>query len=138
MKSLILKEVNKVTVIIIYMFGIYVILNGHISAGGGFAGGTIISAGMILDKMTRDKKEKKKITENRIIKVICSAIIVYAFMKGYHIFHSFFGHHTVKAVTSIKYPVIFGGQLVILNICVGIIVAYVFYSVVSLFMEGTL
>ncbi len=33
MKSLILKEVNRFTVILIYMFGIYVILHGHLSPG---------------------------------------------------------------------------------------------------------
>ena len=30
------------------LFGIYVILNGHISPGGGFSGGAIIGAGLIL------------------------------------------------------------------------------------------
>ena len=33
---------------IIVIFGIYVILNGHISPGGGFSGGAIIGAGLIL------------------------------------------------------------------------------------------
>ena len=30
------------------MFGVYVILSGHISPGGGFSGGAIMGAGLIL------------------------------------------------------------------------------------------
>ncbi|MFI3201034.1 MAG: hydrogen gas-evolving membrane-bound hydrogenase subunit E, partial [Eubacteriales bacterium] len=33
---------------LVFMFGIYIILNGHISPGGGFAGGSILGAGLIL------------------------------------------------------------------------------------------
>ena len=32
----------------IILYGIYVILNGHLSPGGGFSGGSIIGAGLIL------------------------------------------------------------------------------------------
>ena len=50
---------------IIVIFGIYVILNGHISPGGGFSGGAIIGAGLILyanafgfEKLNRFSKPK--------------------------------------------------------------------------------
>ena len=33
---------------IIFIFGIYIILNGHLSPGGGFSGGSIMGAGLIL------------------------------------------------------------------------------------------
>ena len=33
---------------IIFIFGIYIILNGHLSPGGGFSGGAIIGAGLML------------------------------------------------------------------------------------------
>ena len=44
----ILQKVAKVLVPPIIIFGIYVILNGHLSPGGGFSGGAIIGAGLIL------------------------------------------------------------------------------------------
>ena len=46
--DIILQKIAKVLVPIIFMFGIYVMLNGHISPGGGFSGGAILGAGMIL------------------------------------------------------------------------------------------
>ena len=44
----ILQRITFVLFPIIVIFGIYVILNGHISPGGGFSGGAIIGAGLIL------------------------------------------------------------------------------------------
>ena len=46
--DLILTFSAKVLCPIIFIFGIYIILNGHISPGGGFSGGAILGAGMIL------------------------------------------------------------------------------------------
>ena len=46
--DLILQHIAKVLVPIILMFGMYVIMNGHISPGGGFSGGAIMGAGLIL------------------------------------------------------------------------------------------
>ncbi len=44
----ILQVISSVLVPIIFVFGIYVILCGHLGPGGGFSGGAIIGAGLIL------------------------------------------------------------------------------------------
>lgn len=138
MKSLILKEVNRFTVMIIYMYGIYIILHGHLSPGGGFAGGTIISAGMIFYKLVYPNRSKRVISKDMLMKGICGAITTYGLIKSYHILHGILssGHETV--FKSASHTIVSGGSLVLLNICVGIIVACTFYSIVSLFMEGEL
>ena len=41
--SVIVKTVTRLTVGLIFLFGIYIVLHGHISPGGGFAGGVIIA-----------------------------------------------------------------------------------------------
>jgi multicomponent Na+:H+ antiporter subunit B len=41
--SIIVKTVTRLTVWLILLYGIYIILHGHISPGGGFAGGVIIA-----------------------------------------------------------------------------------------------
>ena len=46
--DVILQKVAFILVPIVFIFGIYVILNGHLSPGGGFSGGAMIGAGMIL------------------------------------------------------------------------------------------
>ncbi len=41
--SLIVKTITRLTVGVILLFGIYIVLHGHLSPGGGFAGGVIIA-----------------------------------------------------------------------------------------------
>lgn len=48
MDSLILKTVTKLLIPFIQLYGFYVIFHGHLSPGGGFAGGTIVGASIIL------------------------------------------------------------------------------------------
>ena len=45
--SLIVKTVTRVTVGLILLYGIYIVIHGHISPGGGFAGGVIIALSFI-------------------------------------------------------------------------------------------
>jgi len=45
--SVIVKTVTRLTVGLIFLYGIYIILHGHITPGGGFAGGVIIALSFI-------------------------------------------------------------------------------------------
>lgn len=45
--SLIVKTITRLTVGLILLYGIYIALHGHISPGGGFAGGVIIALSFI-------------------------------------------------------------------------------------------
>jgi len=45
--SLIVKTITRLTVGLILLFGIYIILHGHLSPGGGFAGGVIIALSFV-------------------------------------------------------------------------------------------
>lgn len=136
MKSLILKEVNRFTVIIIYLFGIYIILHGHLSPGGGFAGGTILSAGMIFYKLLYSERAKKVFTKDVLMRAVCGALLVYGVMKSYHILHGILGHGEEVVKAAVPYTISTAGSLLILNTCVGIIVACTFYTITSLFLEG--
>ena len=48
MQDLVLQTVVKIIVPFIQLYGIYIILHGHLSPGGGFAGGTIVASSFIL------------------------------------------------------------------------------------------
>lgn len=48
MPDLILSTIASYLVPLIWVYGAYVIVHGHLSPGGGFAGGTIIAGGLIL------------------------------------------------------------------------------------------
>lgn len=45
--SLIVKTITRLTVGLILIFGIYIVLHGHLSPGGGFAGGVIIALSFV-------------------------------------------------------------------------------------------
>ncbi len=45
--TLIVKTVTKLTIGLILLFGIYIVSHGHVSPGGGFAGGVIIALSFI-------------------------------------------------------------------------------------------
>lgn len=45
--TLIVKTITRLTVGLILLYGIYIVLHGHISPGGGFAGGVIIALSFV-------------------------------------------------------------------------------------------
>ncbi|MDD5449758.1 MAG: MnhB domain-containing protein [Candidatus Omnitrophica bacterium] len=45
--SLIVKTITRLTIGLILLFGIYIVMHGHLSPGGGFAGGVIIALSFI-------------------------------------------------------------------------------------------
>ena len=45
--SLIVKTITRLTVGLILLYGIYIVLHGHLSPGGGFAGGVIIALSFV-------------------------------------------------------------------------------------------
>ena len=45
--TLIVKTITRLTVGLILIFGIYIILHGHVSPGGGFAGGVIVALSFV-------------------------------------------------------------------------------------------
>lgn len=65
--SLIVKRITRITVSLIFLFGVYIMLHGHISPGGGFAGGVIIALSFIHLVLAFGKKYAlKKINEIKI------------------------------------------------------------------------
>jgi len=48
MPDMILRKVTSIMLPVIQVYGIYVILHGHLSPGGGFAGGMILGISMVL------------------------------------------------------------------------------------------
>ena len=48
MPDLIIREITALLLPFIQMYGIYVIMHGHLSPGGGFAGGMIVGVSLVL------------------------------------------------------------------------------------------
>lgn len=56
-ESPILDLITRVTVPLMQVFGLYVILHGHYSPGGGFQGGVILAVSVILQRLTFGAEE---------------------------------------------------------------------------------
>lgn len=137
MKNVILREVSKVIIPFIQIFGVYVIFNGHLSPGGGFAGGTIIGAGFILFRIVYGKeKTQEKLRYKYLVNVLSFSIMVYGVLKGYSFISG--GSHLNLPQPPLGTPgrILSGGFLLPLNILVGTIVAITMYFFYSLFDEG--
>ena len=56
-ESVILDVITRLTVPLMQVFGIYVVLHGHYSPGGGFQGGVILAVSVILQRLTLGAEE---------------------------------------------------------------------------------
>jgi len=122
----------------IQVFGIYVILFGHISPGGGFAGGSILGASLILYRFVNGGQvADEKFKYNYLLKIACSALILYGLIKGYVFVSAAMGHHALIG-TGQPGTLLSGGFIMPLNVLVGLVVAITFYFIAVLFEEGEL
>lgn len=136
MKSRIVINVINLLLPFVQIFGIYVILFGHISPGGGFAGGSILGASMIIYRfLNGTKKTDEKFKKNYLMKIISSALILYAMIKGSVFVGAFFGGHSIIG-TGVPGTLLSGGFILPLNILIGSVVAITFYFIATLFEEG--
>ena len=134
----ILQWAARILVPIIIIFGIYVILNGHISPGGGFSGGAIIGSGLILYLTAFGFKKAGRFMNERVTKVLTvSALTFYCFAKSYSFYTGANDLHSI-ITTGTPGAILSAGLIVYLNICVGIVVACTMYTFYALFRRGGL
>lgn len=134
--DMILQKCTSLLVPVILVFGVYIVLNGHISPGGGFSGGAVLGAGLMLYLNAFGfKKTGKFMTQKLVNTLTLCALTFYCLAKSYSFFTganhlpSGIPHGTPGAILS-------SGLILPLNICVGIVVACTMYSFYTLFRKG--
>ncbi len=126
----------RILVPVIILYGIYVILNGHLSPGGGFSGGAIIGAGLILYVNAFGFEKAKRIMNRKNYAVISVVpLLFYALAKGYSFFTG--ANHLESGIPKgTPGNILSAGLILPLNICVGIVVACTMYHFYTLFRKG--
>ncbi|MDY6854072.1 MAG: Na(+)/H(+) antiporter subunit B [Thermodesulfobacteriota bacterium] len=77
--DIIVKTVARILTPFIQIFALYVIMHGHHSPGGGFQGGVILGASLILLFITHGLKEtKKRISEKGIALFSSLGVLIYS------------------------------------------------------------
>ena len=137
-KDSILGRVGTFLIPCIFVYGLYVLLNGQISPGGGFSGGAVMGAGMIMFSAafgfdTVDKFFTLKLSSY----ITFAALSFYSFAKGYVFFMGANGldNGIPKGAPG---AILSGGLILPLDVAVGLVVACTMFGFYSLFRRGSI
>ena len=136
--DIILQKVAFVLVPMIFIFGIYIIFNGHLSPGGGFSGGALIGAGMILYASAYGFDRMQKFFNEETYKIVkVTALVTYCIVITYYLY---MGANNLDNHISLGVPgMIFSAGIILwLNLFVGTEVACTMYAFYALFRRGGL
>ena len=132
----VMREVTRILFPTATIFGLYVILNGHLSPGGGFSGGTIIGACLILHAMAYGGEKTRLFFSERVFIIVkVSTLLLYSV-----IMIAFF----IAGANALGWNVPLGhigdifssGHILVVNIAVGFEVACTMYGMYSMFERG--
>ncbi len=135
-RDLILKKVTSLVMPWIILFGVYVVLNGHISPGGGFSGGAVMGASLILYSTAFGADAVSRFFTRKTFRTITSiALLCYAASKAYSFFT---GANGLPTGIPLGTPgaIFSSGLILVLDICVGMVVACTMYGFYTLFTKG--
>ena len=134
--DLILQYQTNFLVPMILLFGIYGLMNGHIGPGGGFGGGAIMGAALILYLNAFGfKKTQRFFTYKTFTIVSVAALSFYACSKAYSFFTG--ANHLPSIITPGTPGMLFSAGLIpYLNIAVGMVVCCTMYAFYTLFRKG--
>ncbi len=136
--SMLVRSVVRLLMPIGLLFGAYILFNGHISPGGGFAGGSIIGAMLILCDNTLGTEKVASFFNDHIYHIIkIGALVIYALLIGYTIFVGANGLESIIG-TGVAGNIFSGGITLPINIVVGLEVACTIYAFYAFFSKGAL
>lgn len=134
--DVILQSAARLLTPLIFVFGLYIIFNGHLSPGGGFSGGAVLGAGLILYQNAFGYEKIERFFTYKTFKwlsVFC--LLFYSLAKGYHFFTG--GNHLGSGIpVGTPGNILSGGLLLPLNFAVGCVVACVMYALFTMFRKG--
>ncbi len=137
-QDMILQKIIKIVMPCILLFGIYVVLNGHLSPGGGFSGGAIMGAGLIVYSASYGSININRFFNMRTFRILTTtALLCYALSKAYSFFT---GANGLPTGIPLGTPgaILSSGLILVLDICVGLVVACTMYGFYALFARGEL
>jgi len=135
-KDPIVRSSCSIIVPIVLLFGAYVILNGSISPGGGFSGGSIMGAGLILYSIAFGFEKSGQFFSDKTFKVISSiALLTYCGSKTYSFLTGAMNVHSIVPL-GVPGAILSGGIIFILNVAVGMVVTCTMFGFYSLFKKG--
>ena len=125
----ILSRVSRALIPCLLCFGVSVLMGGHLSPGGGFSGGSVLGATLILFAVSFGGDAVRRFFTGRVFQVIrITGLAVYASMFGLYIF---FGANGIDSNIS-RYIVS------VIDVAVGLVVMSTMYGFYAFFTKGDL
>ena len=134
--DVILRSAARILTPMVLVLGLYIIFNGHLSPGGGFSGGAVLGAGLILYQNAFGyRKTERFFTYKTFRYVSLFSLLFYALAKGYHFFT---GANGLESGIPLGQPgaILSAGLLLPLNFVVGCVVACTMYALYTMFRRG--
>ena len=134
----VLRLVCAVIIPCILLYGIYILLNGQNSPGGGFSGGAVLGAGMILFSAAFGFDSADRFFTLKVSNIVTFvSLAFYSFAKGYVFFMGANGleNHIPKGTPGAIFS---GGMILPLDIAVGCVVGCTMFGFYSLFRRGSI
>jgi len=140
--TLIVKTVSSWVKLLIVMFGIYIIAFGHLTPGGGFAGGVVLAASYVLIMLAFGREfVEKNLPLSRASKLDCIgafaflAVAIAGMIVGGTFFVNFL--YQKHLLTSVPFELVSGGMIPFCNLLIGLKVgASLFLVIVVLSVSG--
>jgi len=127
--DVILQSVAKLLLPCVLCFGMCVLFNGHVSPGGGFSGGSILGAALILFAVAFGADSVRRFFTERVFNTVrITGLMVYACMFGVYIYQGANGISSNLA----RYIVL------VIDIAVGLVVMSTMYGFYSFYTKGEL
>jgi multicomponent Na+:H+ antiporter subunit B len=139
MTTPIIKRVVEWLLPFLWIFSFYIMIFGHLSPGGGFSGGSVLGACLILDRHVRHEMSfGVRFTGERLLKLALGALCLYALLKGQSFLFGMLHMEGLPVPLGTAGNILSSGLILPLNLLVGIVVAVAFYLIAVLFEEGSL
>lgn len=128
--TLIIKTISRLIVWMVLLYGAYIILHGHLTPGGGFAGGVIIALGFLSILLAYGKSYTLKWLNLKFLEEFeSSSILLFMILGIIGIFFS--GVFLINTYSPGDFfQLLSGGQIPLLNILIGIKVGASLFLVV--------
>lgn len=123
----------------LWIFSFYIMLFGHLSPGGGFSGGSVLGACLILDRHVNGENAfGARFTGERLLKLSLGALLLYGILKGQSFLFGVLHMNGLPIPLGTPGNILSSGLILPLNLLVGVVVAVAFYLIATLFEEGHL
>lgn len=131
--SEIVKMVCRIIEGFIFLFGMYIVLFGHLTPGGGFAGGVILASAFVLILLAFGKERLNDVISEKtglFLESFGALVFILGAAMGMLIMNSFFANYVNRLFGSMDFRFLSSGNILIYNIAIGVKVMAELFTVI--------